>query len=88
MSWNCLSVSAVSGHHFVSPITDEIYKNLYANAIVRIKGNPHLMFVPTKLLNELRYVESQVWSGFEFVRKPDQPGLSSSIRLKVVMEQN
>ena len=30
----------------------------------------------------------QVWSGFEFSTKPDQPGLSSLIRLEVVMEQS
>ena len=29
-----------------------------------------------------------VWSGFEFDKKPDQPGVSSSIRLEVVMEQS
>ena len=30
----------------------------------------------------------QVWSGFEFVTKPDQPGVSCSIRLEAVMEQS
>ena len=30
----------------------------------------------------------KVWSGFEFDTKPDQPGLSRSIRLEVVMEQS
>ena len=30
----------------------------------------------------------EVLSGFEFFTKPDQPGLSSSIRLEVVMEQS
>ena len=29
----------------------------------------------------------QVWSGFEFAIKPDQPGLSSSIRLEVMWVQ-
>ena len=29
-------------------------------------------------------LESQVWSGFEFATKSDQPGHSSSIRLEVM----
>ena len=36
-------------------------------------------------------LESPGWSGlsgFEFSTKPDQPGLSSLIRLEVVMEQS
>ena len=32
--------------------------------------------------------EGPGWSGFEFVTKPDQLGLSSSIRLEAVMEQS
>ena len=31
-------------------------------------------------------LEGPGWSGYEFVTKPDQPGLSSSICLQVVME--
>ena len=30
----------------------------------------------------------QVWSGFAFFTKPDQPGLSSLIRSEVVMERS
>ena len=30
----------------------------------------------------------KVWSGLEFSTKPDQPGLSSSIRLKIMMKQS
>ena len=30
----------------------------------------------------------QVWSGFEFSTKPNQPGLSSLISLEVVVEQS
>ena len=29
----------------------------------------------------------QVWSGIEFVTKPDQPGLSSLIRLEVMKDK-
>ena len=30
---------------------------------------------------------SQVWSGFEFATKPDQPGLSRLIRLEVIKDR-
>ena len=29
----------------------------------------------------------QDWSGFEFAKKPDQPGLSSLIRLEVMKDK-
>ena len=35
----------------------------------------------------LKVPVGQVWSGYEFITKPDQPGFSSSIHLEVVMEQ-
>ena len=44
------------------------------------------MLITSKRI-ELESPVVQDWSGFEFSTKPDQPGLSSSIRLEVVMEQ-
>ena len=43
-------------------------------------------FIHARLLNELSYnvPVGQVWSGIEFATKPDQPGLSSLIRLEVI----
>ena len=42
--------------------------------------------VCTHITSKWIELESQVWSGFEFLTKPDQPGLSNLIRLEVVME--
>ena len=36
---------------------------------------------------ELECPGGQVWSGFEFSTKPDQPGLSSFIRLEVIKDK-
>ena len=34
-----------------------------------------------------RIAVGQVWSGIEFATKPDQPGLSSLIRLEVIKDK-
>ena len=49
----------------------------------------HVMFVITRLLNKLSYKAQvgQILLMFKFAKKPDQPGLSSSIRSKVMMER-
>ena len=46
-------------------------------------------FIHAQLLNELSYnvPVGQVWSGIEFATKPDQPGLSSLIRLEVMKDK-
>ena len=44
--------------------------------------------VCTHIASKRIELESLGWLGFEFSTKPDQPGLSSLIRLEVVMERS
>ena len=47
----------------------------------------NLQNICTYITSKRIELEGASWSGFEFVTKPDQPGLSSSIRLEVVKER-
>ena len=51
------------------------------------KKPAHLCTHTTSKQIELEGPVGQVWSGFESVTKPDQPGLSSLIRLEVMKDK-
>ena len=77
-----------------------MYSGLYSRSkrsicpILATKNMSHtcqrlITFVSTQFLDKLSYKApvGQILSIFKFAKKPDQPGLSSSIRSKVMMER-
>ena len=56
------------------------------SATITMAKKKSFKFIHAQFLNQLskKVLVSQVWSGFEFATKPDQPGLSSLIRLEVM----